>query len=244
MITFAMALIILAAAVIAIEVIMEFNDPGVLTKDYACGPDYCTRIRGRMGYWIAIPILFLLPVPSLLARALRLGPKAYFEVRQRGLVWGSAWRARGRPWDQVYALDVQRTVQRTNWLLHLLGQDYRCTIVFTNRTQLTFRSNTIGYATLESRVRRYCPAVVRLPLEEQRWRRFRFAWLAIALTSLTAGVAGLLYVDDRITRPRINGAPAFSDSQVVLLVCGYGVAFAGFISGLTAYLMAAPLRPR
>jgi hypothetical protein len=246
MVTFAAALAMLGVATVAVEVILAYTAPALLGKDVACGADYCVGIRGKSGVWSAIPA-FTLPLAAIfLARALRRGPKAYFEVRQRGLVWGSAWRTRGRPWDQVHALDVHRMVGPSNWLAQLLGWDYRCTIVFTDRKQLTFRSSTADYALLERRVRRYCPTVVQLSPEEQRWRRFRFVWLAIALVLLAIFVVGLLYVasvpDERTIGYR--QVPAFSDSQIVLGGGVFGVVFVGFTVSLTAYLLAAPVRRR
>jgi hypothetical protein len=245
MITFALVMAMLGVAIAAVEVILADADPAVL-KDRYCAAGYCTEIRGEGGVWIAIPIAVLSFAVILLARALRLGPKAYVEVRQRGLVWGSAWWTRGRPWDEVYALDVHRMVGAPNGLSRLWGQDFRCTIVFADRKQLTFRSNTADCAVLERRVRQYCPTVVRLPPEEQRVRRFRFVWLAIALVLLAVFAGGMLYVAGVPPEVKIGNAlvHTFSDSQIVLGAVVLGIALSGSTLSFVVYLMAAPLRGR
>ncbi len=244
MITFAAVMAMLGVAITTVEVILDYADPAVLGKDRYCAAEYCTEIRGEGGFWVAIPMVVLSFAVILLARALRPGPSAYFEVRQRGLVWGSAWWTRGRPWDQVRALDVHRSAP--SGLSRLWGQDYRCTIVFTDRKQLTFRSNTVDYAVLERRVRRYCPTVIKLPPEEQRWRRFRFVWLAIALVLLAVFAGSMLYVASVPPERKIGNTlvPTFSDGQIVLGGVVLGIALSGSTLSFAAYLMAAPLRRR
>jgi hypothetical protein len=179
----------LGGAASVAEVVLALTRPDMLLPGSGwIGPG------GAGGPLTAVWMLTLGPAAVLMAAMLRWLPRGYLDVRERGLVWGTAWRARGRRWEDVRALDVRRGTVFTAPSPTPTGLYYRCTVVFADGSRVTFRDNTAGYAALEKQLWQRCPAAVALPPEQRRWRRWRWAWPAGALLLLAADAAAWRYV--------------------------------------------------
>jgi hypothetical protein len=185
------------------------------------------------GSWGFGPVLVPLGVITLVAGALaaghaaRLGPGAYLQARDRGLVWGNRRRTTGRSWEHVRWLDVPSRKPIPDHLFARLGLESRCLIVFDDGKRVAFAGNTADHAALVSDIRRHCPQAKRLPVKQRGTYRYRFAWLGGAIAS-AAGCAGVAWYLSTLPNEVSDSVTNTLIAILMILVICVIVGFAGY----------------
>ncbi|MEU3573867.1 hypothetical protein AB0E96_36415 [Kitasatospora sp. NPDC036755] len=210
----------------------------------AVGDEGSTGANKAVGVLIGLGLagLYIGVIQAL--RAVRGGPKEYFEVREHGLVHGSRRGPTVVAWEQVTAITI-RTAERETGLGRQLGSGYRCVLRLTDGRRirvdgLAQRHGSLGLAVLGN-----CPHASRLTGDE--WLQKAAGWLlAAGAACLAAAVAMVLVIvghpDRTVTDPGGIGlshdVPGLSDGQLYLLSGGILVCVIAGVTCLALFVRA------
>ncbi|MFH8584157.1 hypothetical protein ACH4GP_07150 [Streptomyces celluloflavus] len=192
------------------------------------GGDGLAGSRKAVGVLLGLGLSGLFIAVTQTVRAVRGGPAEYFEVRERGVVYGSRRGTAGWPWDQVATITMGGT-DTENGVTRRLGTGYRCLLRFADGRRARVDGLAEQHVALGIAVLSNCPDAPRLTGGEWQ-RRWGGRLLAAAAACLAAIAAMILYLVGHPDREQVtvdsrgltteHFVPGVSETGVAVLTLG------------------------
>ncbi|CAM4181790.1 hypothetical protein NOGI109294_26705 [Nocardiopsis gilva] len=195
------------------------------------------RSHGRgIGILIGFALSGLVIGSVQLVQVIRRGTNEYFEVREGGLVWNTAFALRQWPWEQVRGM-WYRQAPGTTAPAAYLGLDFSASITVADGRKIRINGLTSDYATLTSNVLAKQPTVV-TPLTQRMYWSWLWLWLGlgsaavfgtmVTYTALNSGYDEVWTEIPGTAITEVERIPHLSDGALTLLVIG------AIVSGIAA----------